>query len=400
MSEDLLIRNVRPMNAGLVDLHVANGRYVDIGPSIDIDDASVEVIDGGARLLFPGLIDAHAHMDKSLLGLGWNRNDVGPDLQDKIDNERRMRVEREIDFREQTRRVAERYIEYGTTHIRSFVDIDTDIGLSAFEGLMQTRADLKGVLDIQVVAFPQSGMLARPGTVELLDDALRHGAELIGGLDPSTIDRDPAGHLDTVFELAESHDVDIDIHLHEPGMLGAFSIELIAERTKALGWQGRVTISHAFCLGGVDEDYLQRLIELLLENDIAIMSHGPSGIGTIPPFERLAQAGVRMCTGNDGIRDAWGPLNMPDLLLRAFLVSYRNNFRRDDQIEMVLDVVTNGNAAVMKHDDYGLETGKAADFVLVDGETHVEAVIERPPRWLVVKNGRIVAREGEIALSR
>ena len=390
VTSDHMIRNVRSLDHGLVDLLIRDGRFERIDPAGAHDAASdLPVIDGGNRLLFPGFVDAHAHMDKSLLGLGWNRNEVGPSLQDKIDNERRMRVERNIDFHQQTSRVAQRYISYGTTHIRSFVDIDTDIGLSAFEGLLKTREDFRNELEVQIVAFPQSGMLVRPGTVDLMESALQNGADLVGGLDPSTIDRDPAAHLDEIFRMAEKYDVDVDIHLHEPGVLGALSVELIADRTRALGWQGRVTISHAFCLGGVDEDYLQRLIDLLLENDIAIMSHGPSGTGTIPPVERLYRAGVRMCSGNDGIRDAWGPLNMPDMLLRSFLLAYRNNFRRDDQIEMVLDIVTNRSAQVMGADDYGLEQGKSADLVLVDGETHVEAVIERPQRWLAMKRGVI-----------
>ncbi|TVR72077.1 MAG: cytosine deaminase [Sphaerobacteraceae bacterium] len=388
--KDMTIKNVNALYHGFVDIRIRDGLIDEIGQSLSDVTGDTEVIDGSGRLLFPGFVDAHAHMDKSLLGLGWNRNEVGPSLQEKIDNERRMRVERNIDFHQQTTRVAERYINYGTTHIRSFVDIDTDIGLSAFEGLAKTREDLRDDVMIQIVAFPQSGMLARPGTVELMESALQNGADLVGGLDPSTIDRDPAAHLNEIFRMAEKYDVDVDIHLHEPGELGAFSVELIAERTRALGWQGRVTISHAFCLGGIDEAHLQRLIDLLLENDIAIMSHGPSGTGTIPPVERLYKAGVRMCTGNDGIRDAWGPLNMPDMLLRAFILAYRNNFRRDDQIEMVLDIVTNASARMMKVDAYGLEVGKSADLVLIDGETHVEAVIERPPRWMVIKGGKIV----------
>lgn len=390
----MLVRNVRSMNSEAIDLLIQDGRIAEVGVGLAAGDG-VEVVDGGGRLLFPGLIDAHTHMDKTLLGLGWYRNEVGPSLMDKIENERALRRERGIDSHEQSSRHARIAIADGTSHIRTFVDIDTEVKLGGFDGVMRTREDFRDVLDIQIVAFPQSGMLVRPGTVELIEEALRQGADVVGGLDPSSVDRDPAKHLDVVFGLAEKYDRDVDIHLHEPGDLGAFSIELIAERTKALGWQGRVVISHAIALGGVDDAYLDRLIELLLENDITIMSHGPSGLRPAPSVKRLREAGVRMCTGNDGIRDAWGPLNMPDMLLRAFIIAYRNNLRRDDEIEMVLDIATWGGARVVGDEHYGLAPGCWADFVLVDGETHVEAVIERPKRHLVVKHGRVVAREGE-----
>lgn len=389
----MLIRNVRPLGGGAIDLLVRDGHIAEVGADIAAPE-DVEVVDGGGRLLFPGFVDAHAHIDKSLLGLGWYRNEVGPELLDKIENERAVRRERGIDAYVQSMRSARRSVADGTTHMRTFVDIDTEIGLAGFEGVMRTREALRDAIDIQVVAFPQSGMLARPGTVELMEQALEQGAHVVGGLDPSSIDRDPAGHLDVIFGMADRFGVDVDIHLHEPGELGAFSVELIAERTRALSWQGRVVISHAFCLGGVSEAYYGRLVDLLLENDIAIMSHGPSGDRPIPPVKRLRAAGVRLCTGNDGVRDSWGPLNMPDMLLRSFLVAYRNNLRRDDEIEMVLDIATYGGAQVIGAQSYGLEPGCSADFVLVDGETHVEAVIERPKRWLVVKRGQIVARDG------
>lgn len=394
----MLVINVRSRGGEAIDLHVIDGKIVAAGlglsDSVKTGDPNVTVIEGAGRLLFPGFVDAHAHMDKTLLGMGWYRNEVGPSLQDKIDNERAVRRERQIDFGLQSARQARRAIAAGTTHIRTFVDIDTETKLAGFDGVMQTREDFQDALRIQVVAFPQSGMLIRPGTVELMEEALRNGAEVVGGLDPSAIDRDPATHLDRIFDLAVKYDVDVDIHLHEPGDLGAFAIELIAERTRVLGWQGRVVISHALCLGAVEESYLQQLIELILENQITIMSHGPSGLRPIPSVKRLRDAGVAMCTGNDGIRDTWGPLNMPDMLLRVFLIAYRNNFRRDDEIEEVLDIATYGGARVIGDDAYGLTPGCAADFVLVDGETQVEAVIERPARWLVVKNGRVVAREG------
>jgi cytosine/adenosine deaminase-related metal-dependent hydrolase len=396
MPTSWVIRNVRAMGEPeAVDIVVREGRIDAIGPDAGAGIADLETIDGGGRLAFPGLVDAHTHMDKTLMGLGWHRHDVGPSLLDMIENERRLRREEGIDSHRQSMRHARAAIATGTTYIRTHVDIDTEIGLKGFDGVKKTQAELADALTMQVVAFPQSGMLVRPGTVELLEDALRNGAEVMGGLDPSTIDRDPVRHLDTVVGLAEKHDVDVDVHLHEPGELGAFSIELIAERTKALGYQGRVVISHAFALGGVDDARLGRLVELLLENDIAIMTHGPGGHRAIPNIKDLATRGVRLCTGNDGIRDSWGPLNTPDMLERVYIVIYRNNLRRDDDIENVIRVATEGGANVMKAAGYGLREGADADLMLVDGETHVEAVISRPARRLVMKRGRVVARDGE-----
>ena len=394
MSTELLIRNVRPLAGEAADVLARDGRIAAVGRAQTPTTPDATVIDGEGRLLFPGFVDAHTHMDKTLIGLPWHRHDVGPGILDKIEHERRLRREESIDPFAQSSRQARLAIAAGTTHIRTFVDIDTEWGLAGFEGVLRTREAFRDAVTIQIVAFPQSGMLVRPGTVELMDEALAGGADVVGGLDPSAIDRDPVKHLDTVFALAEKHDVDVDVHLHEPGELGAFAVELIAERTAALGWQGRVVISHAFCLGSVDDAQLGRLIDLLLENDIAVMTHGPGGLRPIPSVQRLRAAGVRLCAGNDGIRDAWGPLNMPDMLLRAYLIAYRNNLRRDDEIEGVIDMITHGGATVLKEAAYGLAPGCVADFVLVDGQTHVEAVFSRAASRLVVKHGRVVARDG------
>lgn len=390
-----LIRNVRPLHHEATDVLITDGLIAQIGPNLTAD-AEVAVIDGKGSLLFQGLIDGHTHMDKALIGLPWNSTKVSTSITEVIANERQLRREQHIDAHQQSTRHAHAAIASGTTHIRSFADIDTEWELNGVRGLMQTRDELREKLDIQVVAFPQSGMLIRPGTVELLDQALTEGADVIGGLDPSAIDRDPKGHLDTIFALAEKHDVDVDIHLHEPGDLGAFSFDLIAERTRALGWQGRVTVSHAFALGGIDAARLDGIVNELLDLKIAIMSHGPSGGRPAPPVEQLRQAGVRMLSGNDGIQDSWGPLNRPEMLNRTYLVCYRNNFRRDDQIEDVIDIITNSSADVLGVNDYGFAVGKAADLALVEEENHCAAVVRRPNPWLVMKRGVITARDGVV----
>ena len=351
-------------------------------------------IDGGGALALPGLVEAHAHLDKTLLGMKWYRNEVGPSLVDKIENERLQRRALGIDPARQSARQVVLALSKGSTHVRTHVDVDTEIGLSGIEGILETRERFRDEVDMQVVAFPQSGMLVRPGTLELMEAAMRAGADVVGGLDPCAIDRDPRAHLDAVFALAQKFGAPVDIHLHEPGELGGFSMELVVERTRALGMQGRVVVSHAFCLGMPDAAYVARLVESLAEARVAIMSHG-APYRPVPSVRQLHDAGVVMCCGSDGIRDTWGPYGNADMLERAMIVGLRNNLRRDDEVELALDMVTHGGARAMELEGYGLAVGCHADIVLVDAQAPAEAVAARPPRRLVLKRGRVVARDGK-----
>ncbi|TGT11478.1 metal-dependent hydrolase, partial [Mesorhizobium sp. M8A.F.Ca.ET.213.01.1.1] len=141
------------------------------------------------------------------------------------------------------------------------------------------------------VAFPQSGILSSPGTPEFLDEALRLGCDLVGGLDPASFDRDVKAHLDVVFGLAGKHGVGVDIHLHDGGTLGLFEIEEIAARTTALGMQGKVAVSHAYALGDISADALARAGEMLAASGVAIMTNAP-GNHPFPPVAALRKAGV------------------------------------------------------------------------------------------------------------
>lgn len=389
-----LLQRVRPLGGAPVDVLLAEGRIAQLAPQITPPPAAT-VLDGQHQLLLPGLVNAHAHIDKNLLGRSWHKNQTPAPrrIRDYVDNERRLRRELNLDAHTQSALEARAALAAGVTHIRTHVDIDTEAGLSHFEGVMATRAELQHALTMQVVAFPQSGMLIRPGTVELLESAVKQGAECIGGLDPSTVDRDPVRHLDAIFAIADRYGVEVDIHLHEPGTLGAFAVELIAERTRALGLQGRVTISHVFCLGMIDDAYLQRLIELLVDLRINIMSLG-SGNGNFPPLQRLHEAGITLCTGTDGVRDTWGPYNSYDLLDRLKFLGYRCGFRKDEEVEFLLEIATTGGAKVMGDPAYGLAVGCRADLVVVPGDTPTQAVIELPPRTFVFKAGQLVAANG------
>lgn len=391
MSTALLIKNTRPMGGETADILIRDGIIAAIGPNLAAPDAVIE--DAGGDLALPGLVEAHTHLDKSLWGMGWRPNDAGPRLIDKIDNERRLKRAINIDPARQSARQVVLSVSHGSTHIRSHVDVDTDHGLWGIEGVMQTRANYADIVDIDIVAFPQSGLLRRPGTLELMDQAMKAGADVVGGLDPCAIDRDPKGHLDAIFALAEKYGKPLDIHLHEPGEMGAFSFDLIFERTRALGMKGQVVVSHAFCLGTPDPDLVNPMIEQLAELDIGIMTTGPAS-RPAPPVKRLLDAGIRVCSGSDGIRDTWGPYGNADMLERVMLVGLRNNFRRDDEVELAFHVCTQGGADIMRLENYGLKVGAKADLIIVEGETITHAAVARPARRLVIKHGNVVARGG------
>lgn len=391
MSHLLLIRNGRPMGGAVADVLIERGKIVGIGANLSSVDAIVEDVAGA--LVLPGLVEAHTHLDKSLWGMGWHPNSAGPRLIDKIDNERHLKRAIDIDPARQSARQVVLSVSHGSTHIRSHVDVDTDHGLWGIEGVMATRDAYADLVDIDIVAFPQSGLLRRAGTLDLMDQAMKAGANVVGGIDPCAIDRDPKGHCDAIFALAQKYAKPLDIHLHEPGEMGAFSFDLIFERTRALGMKGQVVVSHAFCLGTPDRELVDPLIEQLVELDIGIMTTGPAA-RPAPPVKRLVDAGVRVCSGSDGIRDTWGPYGNADMLERVMLVGLRNNFRRDDEVEIAFHVCTQGGADVMRLEDYGLHVGAKADLLVVEGETITHAAVARPARRLVLKHGKIIVRDG------
>jgi cytosine deaminase len=395
---ELLIRGARRWGAdGVADVHLRDGVIAAIGSGL-IAAPGAEVIDASGCLMLPGLVDAHAHLDKTLWGTPWHAHQAGPLLWDKISHERQVLARLGLSPALQSARILRRMLACGTTHCRTHVDIGPDIGLKHFHGVLAMREAHRAWMDLQVVAFPQTGVMIAPGTLDLLEQAVREGAEVLGGLDPMGIDHDPKGQLDGLFAIAGRHGCELDIHLHDAGALGAATFEMIAERTNALGLKGKVAVSHAFCLGQVDPARLEQLVTLLLDNDIAIMSHAPSGPTLFPPLKLLHERGVRLFTGSDGVRDTWGPLNNGDLLERAYLIAYRSGFRHDADIDLALRMATFGGAQVMGLKGYGLQVGHAADLLLVQAETAAEAVCFHPARQWVIKRGRVVAQGGRCLL--
>ena len=393
---DLLIRNVRPLGATAADVLVRDGRISVIGPNLALPSGTAEE-DGAGALLLPGLIEGHTHLDKTVWGAPWYRNEVGPTRLDRIENERAWRSASGHDAAARSLALARDFLANGTTRMRTHADIDTEIGLRHVHATMQTRAVLSDSIDMQIVAFPQSGLVNRVGTEALMDAALSEGADIVGGIDPCAIDRDPARSLDALFAIASRHGKPIDIHLHEPGEMGAFSLDLILERTAALGMNGKVVISHGFCLGAIADRDRDALLTRMAKLNVAIATTAPAS-SPVPPLATCRAAGVVVFGGNDGIRDTWTPYAKPDMLDRAMHIGLRNALRRDDELGWALDCVTTHAAHGCGFANYGLAPGNRADLVLVAAEIIAEAVVASPTRRLVVAAGKIVAREGNLVI--
>jgi cytosine/adenosine deaminase-related metal-dependent hydrolase len=374
----MIIRHVRPMGGAPSDILVEDGRIASITPS---------AAKGPSLLALPGLVEGHCHLDKTLWGRPWYRNEVGPERMDRINNEKASRARLGMDAVREGRSLCLAHLRAGTTRLRSHVDVDEESRLRHVEALLGLREELRGRMEIQLVAFPQSGILATPGCAEWLEEALRLGCDVVGGMDPSLVDRDPVRHLDVVFALADRHAKPVDIHLHEPGELGGFALELIAERTRALGLRKRVVVSHGFALGDLAGLRADRLYAMLAEAGVALCSMA-SLSRPVPSVPRARELGVTLFAGNDNIRDTWSPYNAPDMLERASLVGLKHELRRDEEVGWALETVTTLGAQGCGFEDYGLVPGARADVVLLDAETPAEAVAAHKPPVRVISHGK------------
>jgi cytosine deaminase len=395
---DFIVKAVRNIEGASIDIAVRDGRIVALTPAAKGAAASSD-IDGRGHVLLPPLVESHVHLDKTLWGEPWRPNSAGPTLKDYIANERRILASVTTPIRKRAGALLEHCIARGSLHIRSHIDVAPDIGVKHVEAMLELRAAYGDVVDMQFVAFPQTGLLSSPGTAELMEESLKLGVETVGGIDPQGIDGDVLGQLRVVFGLAERYDRGADIHLHDRGEVGIAQVEQIAEFSAASGLKGRVMISHAYCLGMATPARLDSVGRRLADLGISLMTSAPADT-TVPPVAALRAMGVNVCCGSDGIRDAWSPMGNGDMLERAMLLAYRFDWSKDEELRQALEAATSAGAKALGLEDYGLKVGGPADFVLVRAENVADAVVRRPYERVIVKGGNVVARDGVFLESR
>jgi cytosine/creatinine deaminase len=395
---DTLFRGARLADGSLAAIVVKDGKIQAIGPDADAGTSARSVVDLGGALVVPGFVEGHIHLDTSFYGDVWKPHKpctAGFDVHERVEFQRKnMAAAAPMD--ERARNQLNLCITNGSTRMRSHVMVDASVGLKSLETIFAVREEYCDRIEVQLVAFPQSGIRTCPGTADLLDEAFDLGCDVIGGLDPASFDRDSKGHLDVVFGIAEKRGVGVDIHLHEPNMLGIFELEEIAARTQALGLQGKVAVSHAYALGEVPIDVVRRTAQTLAKSGVAIMTNAP-GCYPFPPVMELRKAGVTVFSGSDNIRDSWWPYGDGDMLGRAMMIGYRSGFFTDEELGAAFDVVTEAGARALGLNDYGLRVGSTAEFVTLNAEHVPEDVVAVPKPRSVYKAGKCVVSNGVLS---
>lgn len=390
-NHDATLRNVRlPDAEGPYDVIIENGLVSDIVAYDPLAFRPGTGIDGRGNLALPAFVDGHVHLDKTYLGVDWVSH-VGDDsVRARIDLEKALRETHRPSLYHRATTLARQMLAHGTTGLRSHIDIDEVCRLKSLETILMLRQDMQDLLDIQLVAFPQSGSILSPTVLQDLETALRLGADVLGALDPSSIDGNPEASLNATFDLASRLGVGIDMHLHEAGETGARVIENVCRRVSALGMKGHVVISHGFCLADLAQDRLAQLGDQMSEAGVALMTSAP-GPGPLVPITALIERGVQVFCGSDNIRDPWAPFGNGDMLDRAHLLAYRGDLRTDDGLALAFDCATRFPAEVLGFSPRGPQIGAQADIVLLPSPSVQRAVCDIPASRQVIRKGREVA---------
>jgi cytosine deaminase len=403
MSYDLLLRHARlHRRPELVDIAVQDGHFARIAP--DISDSASREIDAGGCLVSPPFIDAHVHLD-AVLTVGQPRYNATGTLLEGIQiwSERKPSLSRE-DVKQRVLEEVRWEVAQGTLHIRSHVDV-CDPHLTALKALLEVREEVRDLCDLQLVAFPQDGILSFPNGRELMRQAMELGCDVVGGIPHYEWTRDMGVEdVHYAFALAKEFNRDIDCHIDETDDPHSRFTEVMAADTLLSGWQGRVTASHCTAMHSYDNAYAFKLLRLLARAQVSVVANPFDNVvlqgrfDTYPKRRGIARvkellaSGVNVALGHDSIMDPWFPLGRGDMLAAAQLALFLCHMSGYEEINDVFDLITTNAAKTLRISDrYGIEEGKPADFLVLDAPSAFEALRLLPARLHVFKQGREVA---------
>ncbi|MCE1246796.1 MAG: amidohydrolase family protein [Firmicutes bacterium] len=402
---DLIVRNaLLRNNKEVVDIAVKDGVIQEAGPKLELTGRNE--IDALGKLVTPTFIDPHIHLDKILISEVVRDNITGT-LMEAIEIiwEKKKNYELQ-DIIDRSNRVIEWAVKFGTTKLRTHVDVDTIGGLKPLEALLRVKEMNRDLVDLQIVAFPQEGIIQDPGTKELMEEAMKLGADVVGGMPYNEMEYDDSkAHIDFCFELAKKYDADIDMHVDETDDETARTLQYYAAKTIKEGWEGRVTAGHTCALAAYNPSYAAKIIALVRKAKMNMITNPATNLMLQGRFDKqpirrgitrvkeLVEAGVNVAYGQDCIKDTFYPtFGQADLLEVGQLVAHAAQFSMPHEVEKVYDMPTINSAKILRWEDYGIEKGKSADFNIIDAPTIQEALRTRADRLYVIRKGKVIAR--------
>ncbi len=405
----LKIQNARLSDRpGLWQIGIAQGRIIELlEAKAEVEKAETggqpaeNIIDAAGKLVIPGLVDAHIHLDKALLlqRQPAQTGDFAEAMRETLRLKQAFTIE---DIQSRARRVIEQAIGLGITAMRSHVEVDPTVGLVGMEALLPLQQDYAWGITIQLAVFAQEGMTQQPETIHLLRQALKMGGNAIGSA--PYVDPDPERNVQMIFDLAEEFNCDVDFHLDflddDRPLLLPFVIQATIDR----GWQGRVCLGHMTKLAGLPPDELRSIAADLQSAGISILALPASDLYMmarqdthnvrrgVAPIHQLANWGVNVGVATNNVQNLFTPFGDGDVLKICTLLAQVLHLGTATDHQRCLQMATSQAATAIGMTDYGLTVGKPADLVILGATDATEAIAAAPIDRTVIKRGRVVAQ--------
>ncbi|MCZ6727820.1 MAG: amidohydrolase family protein [Acidobacteria bacterium] len=400
MTYDLIIRNARLRHRQAnVDIGITKGVIRKIAKKIT--DRGRRVVRAGGRLVTESFVNPHLHLDKvytlemqdSTALEAYRGGTMGAAMKAI---EAAARVKETYDERwilANVRRALRLAVRFGNTHIRAFADVDSKARLIGVKALLKAREEFKGTVDVQVVAFPQDGVVREPGTADLIRQAMDLGADVVGGIPwIEYTDRDAQRHIDEMFDIAKAYDADVSMLLDDAGDPGLRTLEMLAVKAIDEGWIGRCLAHHARAMSLYPEPYFRKICALLDKAGMGVITDPHTG-PLHARVKELISAGVLVALGQDDIADAYYPFGRNNMLEVGFLAVHMLWMTTPAEMETIYDMITVDAARAMNISRFEIKTGSPAHLVVLDAASVYEALWSHAAPLHVISHGQLLDSE-------
>ncbi|MEO1294709.1 MAG: amidohydrolase family protein [Cyanobacteria bacterium J06636_16] len=400
MQAECVIENGRLVGrSGTYSIALNSGTILDVTTSRI--PGTHTIVDAQGKLVVPGFVDAHIHLDKAFL-LARSPAQTG-DFAEALQETLRLKEQYTMeDIQTRAREVLERAIAFGITAMRSHVEVDPILGLTSMEALLPLREEYAWGITLQLAIFAQEGITNRPGTEALLQKAMAMGGDVIGSA--PYVDPAPRQNIAIVFDIAQEFDCDVDFHLDFLDDDAPLQVPMVIEETLKRGWQGRVCLGHMTKLAGLPPEELAAIANDLQAAGIAILALPASDLYMmarkdthnvrrgVAPLHQLQKQGVTVGTATNNIQNLFTPFGDGDPLKIATLLANVLQIGTTTGHQFCLDTVTKTAAQAIGIPNYQVEPGGASDLVILDAVSASEAIATAPPSRTVIKAGKVVSQ--------